>query len=738
MKKIILIILAALTCLFAFSQTPKNVIQYAVNEEGKVVLTFQGDGYLYNPPLEQAYYLYSKADYIYFDLGGFENEEKKVKLLEPKKTGWCFFMTKRDGTLQECKDTQQTFKEINDAKISLFRNIERPLRKDAFTINGQKVFIWDPERATVDFTVGDTTVTQNAKIVIKKDTKLAICGFKHGMHVVLKSILIDGKEIETCIKSKNESIPQDALMQSNVTIYPLKDTLIDRNVKPFKVSLLYDYFDDDYNLHEGDITVDVDIDIKRKGIHPGIWIPLVSVGGVLIILFILFIIFKVHGAGKKWKFKKKDTSDVPQQVDSKENKDTEVADSAEAAEVADVTENTEDTEVADSAVVDESAEATEAQEQEEETQTDVAADARIDELSKKLQQQEETIASLNAEIESCKTQLKEQEEALNEKDQDILLKQKEIDLANLQINNFRQDVENAEKRADNLAVTLSKERTTLEKEKTEHAKTKGLLASAVAETAKQIETIQKQHSEQIETIKKQHAKQIETTKQRCATEIKQIQESCESRLDNWKEDKETFLDGICKPIERLYGISDGIFSDLDESNRSFFQYMEYIVNSLKEFSEKVQMNSSAEGIWRNGTNAEAEKSIRTELAGLIHINSSWVNAIARLYCYSRVPEIRDSFENSGIHVADIDSAYRDMVSLLGRFGITTIVPRILVDYYDDMSKKYFSFNNEDNAISKFVKRDVLIKNQAPLMIYDMGRIAYYMEGQINKGEIVYF
>ena len=54
------------------------------------------------------------------------------------------------------------------------------------------------------------------------------------------------------------------------------------------------------------------------------------------------------------------------------------------------------------------------------------------------------------------------------------------------------------------------------------------------------------------------------------------------------------------------------------------------------------------------------------------------------------------------------------------------------------NKKYFTYNNEDIIITRFAGRDILIQNKETLKIYDMGKVAYYLNGKITKGEIVHF
>ena len=176
----------------------------------------------------------------------------------------------------------------------------------------------------------------------------------------------------------------------------------------------------------------------------------------------------------------------------------------------------------------------------------------------------------------------------------------------------------------------------------------------------------------------------------------------------------------------------------DDQNRAIVDSFDYITSSLTQYAAKIADRSDEKGEWRQCTNSEAELAISKEITDLIKNNSSWINTIARLYCYSRVPEIGQIFEENGVVVDEIDSAYMEMISMLGRYGITIVVPRILEDYYDAIRKKYFQFNNEDNTILRFVGRDLLVRKRESLKIYDMGRVAYMMNGVITKGEIVYF
>lgn len=866
MKKVITFLFAILAGYYSFAQVI-NTIEYSIDDRGKVELRLKekDGGYLVRPPQESAYYLYSNADWIEFDFGPYGlDEHNKVVLpgidkdLKEKGGFWPYMNDKT----KPCRNADQSFNTYTASKLSLARSFAHPRThqsvKDEILVGGQRVFIWNPIKGEVNLTVGDTTVTQDATILAKKGDIIHIQGNKVGDGFILKRLLLDGNVLDSSFgfsrKSEQYSLNEDVINVPNVSIFAKTDITIST---PFDVTLEFQYLDSFFHLSDGKITVHVDIQ-KKTGLPLGLWIPLVSLGGVLFVLIVTLLAIR---SGRKNREKKKKGVDRESVagilINTKSNKGKEdwqwcpeddnslatvknidletvneillitsqerktkqaweknkkdnihvvaivpysaireaikklpgrrhafaqligqystdknqfglwfyqpggkkhvhfIGFPITQAEETKVKERAEARNDGESKMPEEKPATTnikkegelsfetkptslEKTEAKPETDDKGGLEKQVTALTALLEQKDHELIGKNDELKSIATKVKELESIISANDEEKKAKQKEIDDAAIKIHALQKENSKSEQKLKELSDSIEIKKNELEIERKEHERTRAERDRAAADADAKILVVEKRCNEEIEATRKACDSQITAEKQRCSDEIHQVKDECAKRLQNWQADKDTFLAGICKPVERLYQISDDISRELEDSAKSFTEYMDYIVSNLSEFSERVQNKSGDNGEWRNSTNAEAEKAIRNELVDLIRNNSSWINAIARLYCYSRVKEIGQSFEESGMKVADLDSAYRDMVSLLGRYGITVIVPRILVDYYDDISKKYFGFNNEDNAISRFVSRGVLIQNQDTLKIYDMGRIAYYLDGQITKGEIVHF
>ena len=868
MKKFIILSLALLAGYCSLAQPlVTNVIKYSIDENGKVILDLEGPGYLYKPAQESAYYLYSNADWVYFDFGDNQSSNNKFIVLpdvdknNKEKGGFWPFKDVPDGSKMPCKASDQDFITYGKYNIALFRASTRPksIVKDELLIDGQKVYIWAPTRGTVDLTVNDVTFSQDTTIKADKGAAIRIQANKHGSGAILEKILVSGENGTEDLGYAFQGGPRDGLHDafdaSDVSLFAKRDTTITSKTKPFDIILVYKYLDGEYYLRPATITVHVDID---NGLRLGLWISLVSLGGVLFVLIVTLL--AIRSGRKNREKKKKGVNREPVAgilINTKSNKGKEdwqwypeedntslaLVNSIDLETVTDIVlvtsqekktkqaweknkkENihvvanvpysaireaikklpgrrhalaqligqysTEKNQFglwfyqpggkkhvhfigfpltqAEETKADEKVEAlndgerkkpeerpastnnkidavpseiktnsTEKTEVKPETEDKGGLEKQVTALTALLEQKDHELIGKNDELKSIATKVKELESIISANDEEKKAKQKEIDDAAIKIHALQKENSESEQKLKELSDSIEIKKNELEIERKEHERTRAERDRAAADADAKILVVEKRCNEEIEATRKACDSQITAEKQRCSDEIHQVKDECAKRLQNWQADKNTFLAGICKPVERLYQISDDISRELEDSAKSFTEYMDYIVSNLSEFSERVQNKSGDNGEWRNSTNAEAEKAIRNELVDLIRNNSSWINAIARLYCYSRVKEIGQSFEENGMKVADLDSVYRDMVSLLGRYGITVIVPRILVDYYDDISKKYFGFNNEDNAISRFVSRGVLIQNQDTLKIYDMGRIAYYLDGQITKGEIVHF
>ena len=713
-------ILTLITFLFAIILVDGQTITINYRtDEGKTVLTLNpnDDGFLYKPLQEDAYYLYTNAERILFTFGTESTSLVKSVTVEKQnneKDVWPVFI--KDG--KYTKNPNQSFNSYGTNELALQRKPSRNriVVKDEISIAGQKVYIWNPIPGEITFIVGGqellTDTIDNIKVGEKIDWTIE--ARKKGEGIILKSLSLPQNGSVRPITGNDEITQKTGVLSGRL------DTIITKKTAPFDIVLDYQILDGNCQLQEQSIKFHVDI-IKSKG-----WIVWVCIGGaVLLALIALFF---------SWLFKRRKKGKDATNVEPHE-------DTAQA-----ITEN--------------EAEKVEESEIEAKDKSPETVESAIAELNEKLSKAEKDLQDEQKAHADTKSELASSEEKLNQKNQELdtitsdrnakAQRIKELDgtvaSLNEQLSQKESDLATAKKEIavkDSELTTANQELVQVKNEAEKSinevkSQSEQAIRMLTENCNRALQEKEKQCREAIEENEQVCRNKISETETNCAQRIAAIQEECDGKLTNWKADKDSFLSQLVPPILRLLSSTDEINRNIDEADKAYEESFSYIVSNLGDFYQKAKEQSAEDGSWRKETNAQAEESILTELTWLLQNNSSWINTIARLYCYSRVREIGDIFEQNDVRCRDIEKAYLDMVSLLGRYGITIIVPRILVDFYNDELKQYYTYNNEDIIITRFTGRNIIVSQQAPLRIFDLGRVAYYLDGQITKGVIVHY
>lgn len=787
MKKVLFCGMALLlSAVYVQAQEPDSLekeipdtIRYRPSERS---LTWKGEGYLFNSKSEGAYYLYTGAERIYFQCEAQDSTESKSEELEvtikkdaQKENLW---FRKKDGS--PCSHGYQPFGTIAEMDIYLYRNPNRERKrvKDVIKIkNGPQLYIWNPirdEEFSLEVRSGIDTVSR----VFKGDSLLALP--KHSMldelavgsgdflrfridrkaGVVFKGLRVGSN------KNLIGGEPEDMILISGHPEVALSPEQI-KDVG--QIVVVYDYLDEKFRMATHEITIPIKEQINNWYYFSGLLLFLA------IVLLSVGIFVKRRKAKTGWRREDNEeiVPDEEKPVPDKHRKQGK--DFRRKTPGQDKSMNLEAKGAAEERVLSKpvfkeqignpltSNGTKEPEKLDEQKRLDAQnepmklagstgsevlekagettklngagiSDPEVDARLKKLGQQ---LKEISRELETSKKLVKERDAQLQVKNEKLDDQSRKLQ----SLNDRYKMLESQKKLSDECCERLGKEASELKKDNVhledELNEVNGKLDRAIArknELQNQVNSLRAD----LDARAEENRKHIEELRSLHQEEIAGINEECERRTRDWRQDKEVFRTQLTVPIERLAGIADDINRNIDGQERAIAESFDYITNHLALFAEKITSRISDQGEWMKCTNAEAENTLQKEIVELIRNNSSWINSIARLYCYSRIPEIARIFEDNEVRVDDVDSAYMDMVSLLGRCGLIVIVPRILVDYYDDRMKKYFQYNNEDITISRFVGRDILVRNQDSLKIYDMGRISYILDGHITKGQIVYF
>ncbi len=109
---------------------------------------------------------------------------------------------------------------------------------------------------------------------------------------------------------------------------------------------------------------------------------------------------------------------------------------------------------------------------------------------------------------------------------------------------------------------------------------------------------------------------------------------------------------------------------------------------------------------------------------------SWISELLRISSYSAIsPLFLNEFKRSGIPVDSLKIAASETVALMGRYGISLIMPHLFVD---DFERDNFKLNNAP-LINSFYPKDFKEQEEAKRgVIYDMIRPGYAIGGQVQK------
>ena len=119
--------------------------------------------------------------------------------------------------------------------------------------------------------------------------------------------------------------------------------------------------------------------------------------------------------------------------------------------------------------------------------------------------------------------------------------------------------------------------------------------------------------------------------------------------------------------------------------------------------------------------------------------TGWMNNLARLLSYSRLPKLHDGFdlpaelEAHGISTAILERIYSNMVSLLGIADMGILVPAVLANDFD---KDNYEYKNGDTWIDRFFP-EVSTRNYKG-KVFDIVQVGYTIDGVTEKKPVVQY
>lgn len=254
------------------------------------------------------------------------------------------------------------------------------------------------------------------------------------------------------------------------------------------------------------------------------------------------------------------------------------------------------------------------------------------------------------------------------------------------------------------------------------------LAQVQQQAAADIAAAQQQASAEVSAVKQE----LQQTQERAAADIA----AANARVDDLNEklqmpyriSRNTLQASLAHIEEHIALMKEGVESFNSDNNyhmltlhlaQKFVSYMSWFDRSILQGEEPE--SKTADGLYR-----VMQQNLREALEN----NYSWIAELLRLNAYSAISQdFLSEVKRTGIPVDSLKVAASETIALLGRYGITLILPNLFVD---DFNHDNFKLNNAP-LINSFYphgfKEQMLAKRG---VIYDMIRAGYAINGQVQK------
>ncbi len=273
------------------------------------------------------------------------------------------------------------------------------------------------------------------------------------------------------------------------------------------------------------------------------------------------------------------------------------------------------------------------------------------------------------------------------------------------------------------------------------------LASAKADADKQIEAakqaLKAEADQQIEAAVADARQQADAAVAEAAQQAQATIEAAQAEANAAKAQTQQLIDQLQQPLqisrdglqssllliqEHVMLMREGVEAfNADNNYHNTTMHLSQKFNSfINWFDRNIMQGEASEANTVDGLYQLIQDSLRRDLEN----NYSWVVELLRLSSYSAIsPLFLNEVKRSGIPVDSLKIAASETMALMGRYGITLVMPNLFVD---DFERDNFKLNNAPLINSfypqgfneqQFAKRGV---------IYDMIRPGYAIGGQVQK------
>lgn len=251
-------------------------------------------------------------------------------------------------------------------------------------------------------------------------------------------------------------------------------------------------------------------------------------------------------------------------------------------------------------------------------------------------------------------------------------------------------------------------------------------------------TIEATHEESMKSQKEHYEHELQIQKEDADNRYHTLKSESEKREEKMKAElnvADDRISGLYQDYQRAIGrllvaIDEGVRESFTGTNRD-----NWVANSidetvlandmygLEEFME--QLSESLDNEEQNRSAENLRNALREWFLKVLRINSAtWIDCLARLDLYSRVPFIAENFIQSGVDIEKFGEAFTALRLLLAEVGVTLQTPRLFIERFDEKDYDAEPIKNITTGI-----KDVASHVQDEETIIDLFTVGYAVDGE---------
>lgn len=265
------------------------------------------------------------------------------------------------------------------------------------------------------------------------------------------------------------------------------------------------------------------------------------------------------------------------------------------------------------------------------------------------------------------------------------------------------------------------------------------MAGLMQDHTQQLSELNQEHDQQIANLTQAHSQQLAAIQQ----EVQQLATAKAEEETYYKQQVASLQEQVAQPLasgrqniysslnliaEQIVLLKDQVEThDVDNNYHNTTVHMAIKFSQFVQWYEKTVMQD-AEGAIRSMGDLSAV--MQQELRNAVENNYSWISELLRLNAYCSISSLfAAEGKRSGILLENLHIAVSETLGILGKFGITLIIPSLFVD---DFNAENYKLNNAP-LINSFYPRGFKEQEMAKRgVIYDVIRPGYAVDGVLQK------